>query len=137
MEKKNAPSKELPCVLAVDDDPVNLRIVRSLLERNGYTVRTAPNGEEALASLQETVPVMLICDVMMPGMSGYDLCRAIKTNQHLQKIPVVFLTGQDSPKDFKTGHEVGAVFYLAKPIKPARLLNVVRMLCPPRRAQAD
>lgn len=131
MAAVQTPSTKAPFVLAVDDDPVNLRLVQSLLERHGYTVRTAPSAEEALRILREIAPEVLILDVMLPGMSGYDLCDVVKRDEKLQRIPVVFLTDRRSPKDFKTGHDAGAVLYLAKPITPERLLNAVRILCPP------
>ncbi len=124
-------SHQGPLVLMVDDDPINLRIVGNLLERHGYTIRTASTAEEALQILGEIVPRVLILDVMLPSMSGYELCTVVKKNEELQGIPVIFLTGQDSPKDFKTGHDAGGILYLAKPINPSRLLNAVRMLCPP------
>jgi CheY-like chemotaxis protein len=123
-------SKELPLILAVDDSPVQLRLVQDLLERNGYAVRTAPSSEEALAVLDVIAPALTILDVTMPGMSGVDLCRQLKQDKKLRNIPVILVTGERQPKDFKAGQEAGAVIYMTKPIRPERLLNAVRMLCP-------
>ena len=128
-KKPTVPNKG-PLVVAVDDDSVSLRVIKSTLEKNGYIVKTASSGEEALLVLRDVVPDILILDVMMPGMSGYDLCHITKRDERLQIVPVIFLTGHDSPADFKTGQEAGAVFYLTKPIRPDRLLQVVRMLQP-------
>ena len=127
----NALAKQGPVVLAVDDDPGILRIVEMLLSRNGYTVRTAISGEKALALLKTVRPAVLISDVQMPGMSGYDLCQVVKRDERLKDVPVIFLTAQGSPRDYKTGHESGAVMYMVKPFKPEKLLQVVRMVAPP------
>ena len=121
-------SERRPVVLAVDDDAVSLRIISNTLEKNGFIVNTANSGEEALKKLSLFVPDILLLDVMMPGLSGYDLCHITKRDPRLQNVPVIFLTAQDTPADFSTGQAVGAVFYLTKPIRPDRLLQVVRML---------
>ena len=121
-------SERRAVVLSVDDDTVSLRIIRNTLEKNGFIVKTADSGEEALKVLSHFVPDILLLDVMMPGLSGYELCHITKRDARLQNVPVIFLTGQDSPSDFSTGQAAGAVFYLTKPIRPDRLLQVVRML---------
>lgn len=130
-------ARQGPVVLAVDDDPGILRIIEMLLVRNGYTVRTAPNGEAALDTLKSLVPAVLITDVQMPRMSGYDLCQVVKRDKRLQDIPVIFLTAQGSPQDYKTGHDSGAVVYMVKPFKPEKLLQVVRMVAPPPHAHLE
>src|ERR1700693_2830875 len=128
-KKPTVPNKG-PLVVAVDDDSVSLRVIKSTLEKNRYIVKTASRGEEELLVLRDVVPDILILDVMMPGMSGYDLCHITKRDERLQIVPVIFLTGDASPADLKTVPEAGAVFYLTKPIRPDRLLQVVRMLQP-------
>lgn len=120
---------ELPLVLAVDDSPVQLRLIQDTLTRNGYTVKTAPSSEEALAMLAVSVPALIISDVMMSGMSGYEFCQQLKRDQKLRGIPVILLTGEASTKDFKAGSDAGAVMYVTKPFQPERLLNAVRMVC--------
>ena len=129
--KSNALVRQGPLVLAVDDDPGILRIIEMLLSRSGYAVKTAPSGEDALMLLRTIVPAVLITDVVMPGMSGYDLCQVVKRDERLQSVSVVFLTAQGAPQDFKTGHDAGGVVYMSKPFKPERLLQVVRMIVPP------
>ena len=131
MSANTAIVKQGPLVLAVDDDPGILRIIELLLSRNGYTVKTAASGENALTVLRTVVPAVLITDVAMPGMSGYDLCQVVKRDERLQNVPVVFLTAQSSPQDFKTGHDAGGVVFMVKPFKPEKLLQVVRMVAPP------
>jgi CheY-like chemotaxis protein len=121
---------EVPLVLAVDDSPLQLRLVQDTLTRNGYAVKTAASGEDALAMLTSIVPAVIISDVTMSGMSGYEFCQQLKRDTRMCRIPVILLTGETSPRDFKAGSDAGAVFYVTKPFKPERLLGVVRMLCP-------
>ena len=119
-----------PVILAVDDDPAVLRIIEAQLTRHDYLVKTAASGEDALGILRELTPAVLILDVMMDGVSGYDLCSVVKREERLKDVPVIFLTSRSTPQDFKTGHELGAVIYMVKPVKADKLLNVVQMLVP-------
>jgi putative two-component system response regulator len=120
----------VPVVLAVDDDPAVLRIIESQLTRHEIVVKTAANGEEALRILQGLVPSVLILDVMMDGITGYDLCHLVKRDPRLQEVPVIFLTSRGAPQDYKTGHEMGAVIYMVKPLKAEKLIHIVQMLIP-------
>jgi len=129
-EKSKPEVRALPIVLAVDDDPAVLRIIESQLTRHDFAVKTAANGEEALAILRELKPAVLILDVMMEGMSGYDLCHVVKRDRRLQDVPVIFLTSRGTPQDYKTGHDLGAVIYMMKPLKAEKLVNIVQMLIP-------
>jgi CheY-like chemotaxis protein len=115
-------------VLAVDDDPSDLELIQRVLVRNGYAVRTALSGKEAISLMEQILPAVLILDVAMPGMSGYDLCSFLKRDRRMKDIPVVFLTGQDSPKGFKTGHDVGAIFYVPKSSGLEGVVRAVRTL---------
>ncbi len=117
-------------MLAVDDDPAVLRIIESQLSRHDFVVKTAPSGEEALRMLRDFTPAVLILDVMMDGISGYDLCHVVKCDRRLHDVPVIFLTSRGTPQDYKTGHELGAVIYMVKPLKAEKLVNVVQMLIP-------
>jgi DNA-binding response OmpR family regulator len=134
MRKTPAESKlnrrALPVVLAVDDDPAVLRIIESQLTRHDLAVKTAASGEDALRILKELIPAVLILDVTMEGISGYDLCHVVKRDPRLQAVPVVFLTSRGTPQDYKTGHDLGAVIYMTKPLKAEKLLNIVQMLIP-------
>lgn len=127
-------SKELPVVLAVDDSPVQLRLVQEALGRSGYTVKTATSAEKGLEMMRVAPPAVVVSDVTMNGMNGYDFCKAIKKDPKLGKIPVILLTSEGTPKDFQAGREAGAVMYITKPFKPEGLLNAVRMLCPVQQA---
>lgn len=129
-EKANQEHRAVPVVLAVDDDPAVLRIIESQLMRHEIVVKTASNGEQALRILQGLVPAVLILDVMMDGISGYDLCHLVKRDPRLQEVPVIFLTSRGTPQDYKTGHELGAVIYMVKPLKAEKLIHIVQMLIP-------
>jgi DNA-binding response OmpR family regulator len=128
MNKTNTLSGADPIVLAIDDDRIVLHLIRAILTKHNYVVKTASSGEEALTTLREITPVVLILDVMMPGISGYDLCSLVKQEDRLKDIPVIFLTSRDMPKDYKAGLDVGAVIYMVKPVKPEQLLHMVQML---------
>jgi putative two-component system response regulator len=130
MDKAKSKFRSDPVVLAVDDDPAVLRIIESLLTRHDYVVKTAASGEDALRILRNLTPAVLILDVLMEGISGYDVCTVVKRDPRLQEVPVIFLTSKGTPKDYKMGHELGAVIYMVKPLKPEKLLNVVQMLVP-------
>ena len=130
LENSKPGARKLPVILAVDDDPALLRIIESILSRHEFVVKTAASGEDALRILREVTPAVLILDVMMNGISGYDLCHVVKRDPRLQEIPVIFLTSRGTPQDYKTGHDLGAVIYMVKPLKPEKLLNVVQMLIP-------
>jgi DNA-binding response OmpR family regulator len=130
LEKSKPAARNLPLILAVDDDPAVLRIIESQLTRHDFAVKTAPSGEEALRLLRDLTPAVMILDVVMEGISGYDLCHVVKRDPRLQEVPVIFLTSRSTPQDYKTGHELGAVIYMVKPLKAEKLVNVVRMLIP-------
>jgi CheY-like chemotaxis protein len=128
MDKMNPSYRSDRIVLAVDDDRIVLRLIEAKLASHDYDVKTASNGEEALKILGEITPAVLILDVSMSGISGYDVCRFVKQDERLKNIPVIFLTSRDTPKDYKTGHDLGAVMYVAKPVKPDQILRAVQML---------
>ena len=130
LENSKPGARKLPVILAVDDDPALLRIIESILSRHEFVVKTAASGEDALRILREVTPAVLILDVMMNGISGYDLCHVVKRDPRLQEIPVIFLTSRGTPQDYKTGHDLGAVIYMVKPLKAEKLANIVQMLIP-------
>jgi DNA-binding response OmpR family regulator len=129
-KNKKASSEPRPFLKAVDDDPAILHIITTFFAQHDYLVKTAPSGEEAFRMLIEETPAVLILDVMMPGASGFDVCSIIKRDVRLKKVPVIFLTSKNTPKDFKTGHDLGAVIFMSKPLKVQKLLHMVQMLWP-------
>ena len=105
-------------ILIVDDEPVNIKILVELL-RSDYQIRVANNGEKALqiASSGDR-PDLILLDIMMPGIDGYEVCRFIKNNPETQDIPMIFLTAKSQVEDERKGFNLGAVDYITKPISP-------------------
>lgn len=105
-------------ILIVDDSKLNLTYLSSLLI-NQYNVNTAANGEEALKIIfSENPPDLILLDVVMPGMNGYEICREIKAEDRTKNIPVIFITGNQSEEDEIYGFKIGAVDYITKPFSP-------------------
>lgn len=117
------PSK--PLVLLVDDTPANINLLVTLLEAS-YDLAIAGNGTEALAMVQETPPDLILLDVMMPDIDGYEVCRRLKEDVATHRIPVIFLTARTDTEDIVRGFDVGGVDYVAKPFRPAELEARVR-----------
>jgi sigma-B regulation protein RsbU (phosphoserine phosphatase) len=106
-------------LLVVDDEPANIRLANSIL-RDDYNIRAATSGMEALSMTQSApMPDLILLDVMMPEMSGYDVCRTLKATPQTRDIPVIFLTGQTQNEYETRGFEVGAVDYIHKPFSMA------------------
>ncbi|HEX5804103.1 MAG TPA: two-component system response regulator [Azospira sp.] len=109
-------------VLVVDDTPDNLALISTLL-RNIYKVKVAANGEKALRiAAGEEAPDLILLDIMMPGMDGYEVCRRLKADAATRDIPVIFLTALSGTEDEATGLALGAVDYITKPISPSIVL---------------
>lgn len=108
-------------VLAVDDNPVNLKVVRATLLRGGYDVFTASSGPEALAMMSEMIPDIILLDITMPDMDGYEVCRRLRAKPETANVPVMMLTAHDSLDEKVKGFEAGADDYLTKPFQPAEL----------------
>jgi sigma-B regulation protein RsbU (phosphoserine phosphatase) len=113
-------------VLLVDDEPANIQIVNSIL-RDTYKTRIATSGAKALElANQNPAPDLILLDVLMPEMNGYEVCSRLKSAEHTRDIPVIFLTGQTDIDDETKGFEVGAVDYIHKPFSPAVVQARVR-----------
>ena len=110
-----------PVVLAVDDTPENLDVVKGLLSAQ-YVVKAAINGMMALKIAEKKPPDLILLDIRMPQMDGYEVCRRLKANETTAAIPVIFLTGESDAESEADALEAGAVGYLTKPIDPDTLL---------------
>ena len=122
-----------PRLLLVDDEPTNLQVLRHVLQAD-YRLLFATDGARALQVAREQLPQLILLDIMMPGMDGYAVCRALKADPATAGIPVIFITALDDSQDETAGFDVGGVDYLTKPVSPpvvrARVrthLSLVRM----------
>ena len=113
-------------ILVVDDEEKNLRLMEALLIPLGYEVILAQDGEEALEKVQETPPDVILLDVMMPGIDGFEACRRLKEDQQTAAIPVLLVTALTERQDRLTGIEAGANDFLTKPIDAHDLILRVR-----------
>jgi putative two-component system response regulator len=111
-------------ILVVDDEAFNLSLLQDILEPE-YTVSIADSGEEALRRAHEQ-PEVILLDIMMPGMSGYDVCQRLKSAERTRHIPVIFITSRGYEEDETRGFAAGAVDYITKPVKPAIVRARVR-----------
>ena len=114
-------------ILAVDDDATALGALRQILVQKGYDVSTAPNGHDALTALAAAHFDLVILDVSMPGMTGYEVCRNIRQDAKTQDLPVIFLTAKGMLVDMTEGEDAGSDLYLIKPVLATKLLNMVGM----------
>jgi DNA-binding NarL/FixJ family response regulator len=126
MKKSVFPEKNR--LLLVDDDPTLLSLLKDYLEINAYQVRTVKNGQEALQELEKDLPDVIICDVMMPDVDGYDFVAKLRARQDIGWIPVVFLSALGQIEDRIKGLNLGANVYMIKPIEPEELLAQVESL---------
>ena len=109
-------------ILVVDDDPILQTILDNLLQQAGYTVKVAPSGEQGLAMWSAFQPDLIVLDVLMPGMDGFELCRQIRAESSGQLVPFLFLSSQTDLDNRLEGHSSGADDYITKPFERQELL---------------
>jgi CheY-like chemotaxis protein/Zn ribbon nucleic-acid-binding protein len=112
-------------ILCVDDDPLILQMLGDILRFHGYAVVTAPDGEAGLDAALRERPDLVLLDVMMPGIDGFDVCRLLKTHATLHTIPVVILTAMNAPKLNARAFEAGAVLALQKTVETSAVLRTI------------
>lgn len=126
MSKKKKSRSDLPdnngLILVVEDSPATISLIRATLEEAGYYVLIATSGESALDRIRIQIPDLILLDVMLPGMDGYETCKKIKSEKKWAEIPVIFLSVLSDPEDKVIGFQAGAVDYLIKPYSAAELL---------------
>ncbi len=112
-------------LLVVDDEAILLKAVAATLRAEGYEVTTARSGADALVSINQTMPDLIISDIRMPGMDGYELARILRSNARTTLVPIIFLTAKGDRKDRIDGFRSGVDAYLTKPFDPDELLAVI------------
>lgn len=116
-----------PLILIVDDTPRNIQLLGAILNRADYEISVAPGGMHALRQLDSIQPDLILLDIMMPDIDGYDVCKRIKENPRLRDIPIIFLTGKSETDDVVKAFSMGASYYVTKPYRGAELLARVRL----------
>jgi DNA-binding response OmpR family regulator len=117
--------KSLTKVLIVDDEPNILVALEFLLTQEGYDVSKATNGKEALSVMENLTPDILVLDVMMPGMDGFDVAREVRANEHFSDTRIIFLTAKGTQADRFKGYSNGAEVYLTKPFENAHFIQTI------------
>ena len=115
-------------ILLVDDEPQNLKVVGALLQELGHNFSFASSGKEALERIESRTPSLILLDVMMPGMNGFEVCRRVKQNPETMHVPILMLSGLSDEEDIANGLEIGADDFLTKPIRPLELQARVKTL---------
>ena len=115
-------------ILLADDEPNQIELMKFNLEKNGFLVRSAYNGKQALDMIYEKKPSVLIADWMMPKMSGIELCRALRSNKDTKLLPIIMLSARSEETDKSLGLDTGADDYISKPFSPMELVSRVKAL---------
>jgi len=115
-------------VLIVDDSPTEMQLLTNIMEEHGYDVITAENGEEGVAMAKSSQPDVILMDVVMPGMNGFQATRQISKSEETAHIPVIIITTKDQETDRIWGLRQGAKDFLTKPVQEGKLLTTVRSL---------
>lgn len=113
-------------ILIVDDNPQNLQVLGNLLTENGFKIGFACNGSQVLDFIKNKLPDLILLDVMMPGMNGYEVCEKLKADKRYRHIPIIFLTAKTETENIVKGFQVGGVDYIAKPFITEELLARVK-----------
>ena len=115
-------------ILVVDDEIYIVHILDFSLGMEGYEVVTALDGEEALQKVKEATPDLIVLDIMMPKMDGYETCKALKADDATKNIPVILLSAKGRNVDMQTGYDVGADDYITKPFSPRKLVDRINAM---------
>jgi two-component system alkaline phosphatase synthesis response regulator PhoP len=115
-------------ILVVDDEIYIVHILDFSLGMEGYEVVTALDGEEALEKAREAKPDLIVLDIMMPKMDGYETCKALKSDERTKDIPIILLSAKGRNVDMQTGYDVGADEYITKPFSPRKLVDRINAM---------
>ena len=115
-------------VLVIDDEPEITEIVEAFLTEAGYVVAAENSAQRAVTVVKEFRPDVILLDIMMPGMDGYDVCQQIKAQPQFTHVPIIFLTGKDRADDMGRSFKVGGDMFIKKPFSCERLLEIVNIV---------
>ena len=135
--KENATEQDVPEILIVDDMQANVHIISLMLKAKGYKVRSALSGTLALQTAKENPPDLILLDINMPEMNGYEVCQWLKADNILKEIPVIFITGLTETDDLVKAFSIGAVDYIAKPFQVEEVCARVKTHLRLRRLQIE
>ncbi|MCB0193400.1 MAG: response regulator [Anaerolineae bacterium] len=124
-----------PKILVVDDAPANIKLISDMLSPTGYTVMTKTSGRQAIDDARQNSPDLILLDIMMPGMDGYEVCRQLKSNEDTRDIPVIFMSALTQTNDKLKGFEAGGVDYLTRPFKQKEVVARIEIHLALRQAQ--
>ncbi|HRI01103.1 MAG TPA: response regulator [Saprospiraceae bacterium] len=119
---------ELKKILIVDDDPYILMSLDYLMRVNRFDVLVARNGTEALESINSNKPDLILLDIMMPDVDGYEICNRLKSDPQTKEIKIVFMSARTKPSDIQKGYDLGASLYITKPFSTRDLLKQIKEL---------
>lgn len=124
-------------ILVVDDTPVNLHLLKSLLSGKGYSVRSAPNGRYVMNFLRNNLPDLILLDIKMPEIDGYDICRLLKEDKRTADIPVIFISALNGTTDKLKAFSLGGADYISKPFHPEEVLSRIHTHLTLRKMHTD
>ncbi|AIB12780.1 chemotaxis protein CheY [Azospirillum argentinense] len=126
-----------PTILVADDEPSIVLSLQVLLQKAGFAVRIARNGEEALESVAESTPDLILLDAMMPRRDGFDVCQSLRANPAYQALPIIMLTAKSRDVERQKGMALGATDYITKPFSTRDLVTTVRKYLTPGNDQGE
>ena len=136
-EKPKTDAGQPASILVVDDTPANLQVLAGMLKERGYKVRPAPSGKLALLAAQRDPPDLILLDIKMPDMNGFEVCEHLKADDHLKGIPVIFISALTEPLDKVKAFAIGGVDYITKPFQMEELHARVETHLKLRRLQIE
>lgn len=113
-------------ILVVDDEQVTTELAKTFLERNGFTVIIADDGETALTLAQQEAPDLILLDVMLPTIDGFEVCKRLRSDESFKSVPILMFTARGFSSDLERGQEVGADEYIVKPFSGRALVATIR-----------
>jgi DNA-binding response OmpR family regulator len=116
----------MPKVLIVDDTVSELEVLSRILQKANIETIQATNGEDAIAMIAAAPPDLVVLDVIMPGMNGFEVIRELRANQKTEKLPVIFCSQKNTQIDYSWGLDMGADAYLSKPVDPQQFINTIQ-----------